>query len=149
MKVISISTIYKYQITETIVDGIFTERPEFEEKMIRGSGDIKKYNSDRPEDWFGNYKFFGRLILIALEHTRMDEKGYEQHDDIFQDHDFYRIGIKAYDRDDAQKLYEELRDILIQVPFSTYYNRVEAEMPRYKERRGTTYVVVEVKAFRA
>jgi hypothetical protein len=144
-----VNIIPKYQITETIVSGTYAERPEFEEKNVRGPKDSKKYNKDRPEDWFSSYRFFGRIILISQENTRMDEKGYEVFDDIFQDHDFYRIGIKAYDRDDVQKLYEELRDILKQVPFSTYYNRVECPMPLYTERKGTVYAIVEVKAFRA
>lgn len=139
----------KYQITTPIINGSYTHRPEFEEKNPRGTDDYKKYNPDKPEDWFGNYKWFGRIILISQEHTRMDEKGYEVFDEIFQDHDFYRIGIKTADRDDTQKLYEELRSILTQEPFSTYYNRVELPMPRYTERRGVVYAVVEVKAFRA
>jgi len=140
---------YDYPLTTTLDNGSFSHRPEFAERIPRGKSEYVKYDPNEPEKWFGDFKWFGRIILVAQEEIALNEEDLVVFEDPLNPYDFYRIGIKTGDWDDCQNLYEELKVILEQKPINTTYRKAEfPRRPRYIRRRNAVYGVFEVKLYK-
>ena len=140
---------YDYPLTITFVNGTYVKRPEFAERIPRWKSEYIKYSAEKTEKWFGAFKRFGRIILVAQEEIPVDEEDSIIFEDPLNPYDFYRIGIKTGNWDDAQKLYEELKVILKQKPIDTTYRKAEyPHRPAYIRRRGVVYAIFEIKAYK-
>lgn len=140
---------YDYPLTSTFVNGSFTHRPAFKERIPRGKSEYITYSAEKIESWFGPFKRFGRVVLIALEEVPLNEEDLVIFEDPLNPYDFYRIGIKTGNWNDTQNLYEELKVILEQKPIDTTYRKAEfPHRPAYIRRRGVVYGIFEIKAYK-
>lgn len=135
-----------FTITPLIESGSWTvNKPSIIE--IRSQGTRFDYtNADDPE--LLRVIRHKRVIAIQLPGTTVDELGLGRGRNGTGYSDTYSILIKAGSQQDAENIYNNFRNIIINIPVTEAYNRLEIDTLEQYSRRGCWFISFMVTAYR-
>lgn len=114
---------------------------------------IREYfNTDVEEDdrrAMARFERFNRLLLLEFTGAEIGDLGLGRTHESVTTNDSFALLIKAPNRDDAHAIQERARSILIAIPGTCEYNRIEITSPSYSTRRGRWFVNLTATAYRS
>lgn len=92
---------------------------------------------------------FQRIIVVEFTGADLGELGLGRGNEASSAGDSFALLIKAPNRDDAYNLMERARSIVIEIPGTCEYTRIEIGSPTFTNRRGRWYINLTATCYRS
>lgn len=92
---------------------------------------------------------FKRIIIVQLINRTANDLGLGRTHESRESNDNYTVAFKNGNYEDAKAVFDQVRKILIAVPTSDQYNRIELPAPEYEPQRGKWFTTVDMICYRS
>jgi len=97
----------------------------------------------------GRFERFNRILLVEFTGSEIGDLGLGRTHESNTTNDTFALLIKAPNRDDAHAIQERARTVVIEIPGTCEYNRIELSSPSFSTRRGRWFVNLTATAYRS